>query len=126
MHEMGIANSILEAVRSEMQRYPGSRPARVGLRVGEMAAIDEESLRFCFDALASGTDLAGLELAIEVCQRRHVCTECGKEFVVRDYDFRCPACGSLASECIGGDELELSFVELEQNEPSPVGAESSQ
>lgn len=126
MHEMGIANSILEAVRSEVRRYPGSRPAKVGLRIGEMAAIDEESLRFCFEALASGTDLAGLELAIEVCQRRHRCDDCGSEFTVRDYDFRCPACESLASDCISGDELELSYVELEDNEPSAVGAKSSQ
>ena len=126
MHEMGIANSILEAVRSEVRRYPGSRPVRVGLKIGEMAAIDEESLRFCFEALASGTDLAGLELAIEVCQRRHRCDDCGSEFTVGDYDFRCPACESLASDCISGDELELSYVELEDNEPSAVGAESSQ
>ena len=126
MHEMGIANSILEAVRTEMQRYPGSRLAKVGLRIGEMASIDGESLRFCLEALASGTDLAGLELVIEVCYRRHRCCDCGSEFVVRDYDFRCPACESLASDCISGDELELSYVELEENEPSPVGAESSQ
>jgi hydrogenase nickel incorporation protein HypA/HybF len=126
MHEMGIANSILEAVRTEMRRYPGSRPAKVGLRIGEMAAIDEESLRFCFEALANGTELANLELAIDTCQRRHRCADCRNEFVVRDYDFRCPGCGSLASDCISGDELELSYVELEDNEPSTVGAESSQ
>jgi hydrogenase nickel incorporation protein HypA/HybF len=126
MHEMGIANSILEAVRTEMRRYPGSRPLKVGLKIGEMSAIDEESLRFCFGALANGTDLAGLELAIAICHRRHRCGDCGREFVVREYDFRCPGCHSCASNCIGGDELELSYVELEDNESSAVGAESSQ
>ena len=50
MHEMGIANSVIEAVRTEAARYPGSSPRKVGLRIGELAAVDPESLRFCFEA----------------------------------------------------------------------------
>jgi len=126
MHEMGIANSILDAVRTEMRHYPASRPVKVGLKIGEMAAIDEESLRFCFEALANGTNLAGLELAIDICRRQHRCGDCGREFVVRDYDFECPTCHSFSSTCIAGDELELSYVELKDDEPSTVGAESPQ
>lgn len=124
MHEMGIANSVLEAVRKEMRCYPGARPARVGLRIGEMAAIDQESLRFCFEALSGGTDLAALQLEIELCPRRHRCKDCGNEFNVADYDFQCRACGALNSECISGDELELAYVEIEDHEPSTVGAKS--
>jgi hydrogenase nickel incorporation protein HypA/HybF len=124
MHEMGMANSILEAVRSELRRYPEARPAKVGLRIGEMAAIDAESLRFCLEALAAGTDLEGLQLEVELCLRRHRCDSCGHEFKVADYDFQCPECGALSSECISGDELELAYVEIEENEPSTVGTKS--
>jgi hydrogenase nickel incorporation protein HypA/HybF len=126
MHEMGIANSVLEAVRGEMRRYPGARPARAGLRIGEMAAIDQESLRFCFEALSHGTDLEGLQLEIELCPRRHRCKDCGNEFNVADYDFQCRMCRALNSECISGDELELAYMEIEDHEPSTVGAKSSQ
>jgi hydrogenase nickel incorporation protein HypA/HybF len=126
MHEMGIASSVLEAVRGEMRRYPGARPARVSLRIGEMAAIDQESLRFCFEALSSGTDLEGLQLEIEQCPRRHRCKDCGNEFNVADYDFQCRMCGALNSECISGDELELAYMEIEDHEPSTVGAKSPQ
>ena len=126
MHEMGIADSILEAVRAEMARYPESRARRVGVRVGELAAIDEESLRFCFDALKRETDLEDLKLEIEVCPRRHRCKMCGAEFRVRDYDFECPQCHGLASECLSGDELELAYVEVEEYEPSAAGAKGSQ
>ena len=52
MHEMGIANSILEAAFAEARLYPGHRPAKVGVLIGEYAGIDSESLRFCFEALA--------------------------------------------------------------------------
>jgi len=126
MHEMGIANSVLEAVRTETRRYPGSYPCKVGVRVGEMAAIDQDALRFCFEAIIQETDLASLELAIEFCPRRHRCQGCGREFVVHDYDSRCPQCASLETTCISGDELELAYLEVEEYGSSTVGAKSTQ
>jgi hydrogenase nickel incorporation protein HypA/HybF len=65
MHEMGIASSILEAVQKELLRYPGYRVAKVGVRIGQYAGVDDASLRFCFDAIVKGSPLAPLELAIE-------------------------------------------------------------
>lgn len=122
---MGIANSVLEAVRTEMTRYPESYPCKVGVRVGEMAAIDPEALRFCFDAMIQETDLASLELAIEVCPRRHRCSACERDFIVHDYDFSCPQCASLITTCISGDELQLAYLEVEQHGSSAVGAKST-
>jgi len=123
---MGIANSILEATQKEAQRHPGSRACKVGVRIGEMAAIDVESLRFCFDALTRDTELDGLLLDVEWCPRRHHCRNCDGVFVVSNHDCRCPNCESADTLCIGGDELELSFVEVEQNDPSAPGTESPQ
>jgi len=115
MHEMGIANSILDAVRTEARQYPGMRPTKVGVRLGELAAIDPESLRFCFDALILETDL-----------RRHRCRACSREFDVPDYNFECPGCHAENSECIAGDELELAYVEVEEDEPCAVGTQNSE
>ena len=125
MHEMGIANSILEAVATELSRHPGSRASKVGVRVGELAAIDADSLRFCFEALSSDTDLEGLQLQIEVCPRRHRCDPCGETFDVHDYEFACPKCGSMQTRFVSGDELELAYVEVEENEPSALAEKSS-
>jgi len=126
MHEMGIANSVLEAVRTEMGLHPGGYPCKVGVRIGEIAAIDQEALRFCFEAIIRETNLEALELVIEVCPRRHRCQGCGRDFVVRDYDSRCPQCASLDTICIGGDELELAYLEVEEYGASTVGAKSTQ
>jgi hydrogenase nickel incorporation protein HypA/HybF len=125
MHEMGIANSVLDAVRAEMLRNPGTYPTKVGVRIGEMAAIDQDALRFCFEAMIIDTDLSALELAIEFCPRRHRCLGCAHEFIIHDYDSRCPQCASLDTACISGDELELAYLEVEENEPSTVGEKST-
>ena len=124
MHEMGIANSVLDAVRVEAALHPGSHPSRVGVRIGELAAVDPSALEFCFDALIRETDLESLQLEIEICPRRHRCLGCGTEFGVKDYDFECPRCGSLHSKCLSGDELELAYLEVEENGTGTAGKES--
>jgi hydrogenase nickel incorporation protein HypA/HybF len=114
MHEMGIAGSVLDAVRIEAGKYPGSRPLRVGLRVGEWAGVDRESLRFCFEALVTDSDLAGLKLEIDYRERRNRCERCGAEFAVQNYETRCPECGNETTIAIGGTELDIAYVELEE------------
>ena len=114
MHELSIASSVLEAVQAEAARHPGAVVAKVAVRVGELSGIDPGALAFCFEALVAGTEWRSLKLEIETRPRRHLCRDCGKTFTVADYDFVCPACGGLQTQCIGGDELELLYLELEE------------
>jgi hydrogenase nickel incorporation protein HypA/HybF len=65
MHEMGIASSVIEAVRVEITRRPGARASKVGLRLGEWSGVDVESLRFCLEVLVKGTELEALALDID-------------------------------------------------------------
>ena len=65
MHEVGVAAGILEAVRKEIAIRESARATKVGVRIGDMAGIDPESLAFCFEALIKGTDLEPLALEIE-------------------------------------------------------------
>ena len=117
MHELGIAQSVLDAVKAEASKR-SSKPVKLGLRIGELSAIDPDALRFSFDALTAETELRNLELDIEFCRRRHRCLDCGAEFEIKEFIFQCPQCGTNHNECIGGEELQLAFVELEEHEPS--------
>jgi hydrogenase nickel incorporation protein HypA/HybF len=65
MHEVGIANSIMEAVGTEMRPYGGARPVKVTVKVGAMSGVDRDSLSFCFEAITRGTLFEGMMLAIE-------------------------------------------------------------
>jgi hydrogenase nickel incorporation protein HypA/HybF len=118
MHELGIANSILQTVAAEKQRRRGSVPRKVAVRIGELAAVDPDALQFSFEVLTKETDLAGLTLEIIACARRHRCSACRTEFVVREHDTTCPQCGAQRTECIGGDELEVAYLEMEECDPS--------
>ena len=117
MHELGIAQSVLEAVQAEAAKR-NSKPVKVGLRIGELSAIDPDALRFSFEALTVETDVQSLELEIEFCPRRHRCLDCGTEFEIKNFVFNCPECRANRSECISGEELQLAYIELEEYEPS--------
>lgn len=119
MHELSIAESILDAVRKELALHPGTVPTRVGVKIGSMAAIDSESLTFCFDAIVTGTEWANLKLDTNVVQASRICNNCRNVFVVEDYNSICPECSSGETIPDGGDELDLEYLEVE-NAGTPV------
>jgi hydrogenase nickel incorporation protein HypA/HybF len=114
MHELGIASAVLEAVRSEAALHPGARVVKFGIRVGALSGVNADALSFCLEALAKDTDLAAAALTIEEPRRRHRCAGCEETFEVEDYDFACPRCGTFQAECVGGTELEVAWLELEE------------
>jgi len=125
VHELAIANSILEAVRTELTRHPGRYATKVGVRIGELTAVDQESLRFCFDAIILETDLDCLKLEIELVPRRQTCLACRCVFPVREHEFSCPQCASLQTEFSSGDELELAYLEVEEYGASPIATKGT-
>ena len=114
MHELSIANSILDAVRAEAGRRPGARLRKVGVRVGELSGVEPEALSFCFDSLVRGTELEPLALEIETCPRRQRCSKCDRTFQVVDFEVTCPGCGATDTQFMSGTELEMAYLELEE------------
>ena len=114
MHELSIAKSVLETVRTELERRPGARLHKVGLRVGELSGVNADALSFSFEVLVKGTDLEPVALEIESSPRRQRCPECNQAFTVENYDVICPNCGASGTECVGGQELEFTYLELEE------------
>jgi len=113
MHEMGIANSVLDAIRAESRRFPSGHICKVAVRIGELAGVDPDAINFAFEALVRGSDLEPLVLEIEYCPRRHLCRGCGNSYTPPQDDWACPACGREDSQFLGGDELELAYMEVE-------------
>ena len=118
MHEVGIANSILEAVQAEIGLHPGKVPLTIAVRIGAFAAIDPQALHFSFEALTRDTPWKSLRLDIEVCPPRYFCPGCTFDFSASQFDPRCPKCGRENTRSRSGDQLELVYLEMEEHEPS--------
>jgi len=113
VHEMGIANSVLDAIRVERRRFPDGHICKVGVRIGELAGVNPDAMSFCFEALVRGTELEPIALEIEYCPRRYMCRVCGSSYIASIGSPACPECGGTDSHFLGGDELELAYLEVE-------------
>jgi len=113
MHEMSIATAVLEAVQTEAERR-GGRVVKIGMRIGEWSGVDPDSLQFCFEAIMADGDTPGLALEIELRPRENKCGQCGTVFALKDFEIQCPKCGEAVTEPVGGNELEIAYIELEE------------
>ena len=113
MHEIGIASSILECVEEEARRRNGVHILAVGVRIGELSNVDKDALAFAMEALTRGTPLENLKLEVEWCPQKQKCLGCGEEFAVKDFQLDCPKCGATSTTCIGGTELDIAYLELD-------------
>lgn len=115
MHELGIAQSILERAMEESAQRNDARVTRIGVRIGELSGVDPEALSFGFEALVKDTALEGLILEIDFRRRMQRCTGCCCEFETHMLFSPCPRCSSASTVCISGDELDIVFIELEDH-----------
>ena len=114
MHELSIASAILEAVRKEADKRPGARVTKVGVKIGALSGVEPEALSFSFTVLVQGTDLDPLTLEIESVPRRQRCPACDLTFEVSEDSLACPRCGLAETVLSGGEELDLAYLEIEE------------
>jgi hydrogenase nickel incorporation protein HypA/HybF len=112
MHELGIAQALIEQVEEVRSRYEGREVISVAVRIGSWRLVVPESLDFYYTLLTRDTELAGSRLEIETVQARGRCSRCGETFPVEAPLIVCPACTALGGELVCGQELDLIGVEL--------------
>ena len=113
MHEVGIMESALGAVLSQARINGARRVHRIVLRIGALAGVEADALRFAFDIVSANTPAAGAELAIDAVPARAHCAACDADFGVDSgFIFVCPRCARLSGDVRQGRELELSRIEM--------------
>ncbi|MFJ9444580.1 hydrogenase maturation nickel metallochaperone HypA [Kitasatospora sp. NPDC101235] len=113
MHEMSIAEAVVEQVDAAAREHRAPGVARVRLRVGELAGVVPEALDFCFELACAGTLVAGAVLDTESVAARARCAPCAVEWAVgMPPDLGCPSCsGGGGVELLSGRELQILDVE---------------
>jgi len=111
MHELALARAIIDAALAHAGE---GRVRRVDVTVGALRQVVPDSLAFNFELLARGTPCEGARLAQRVTPARLRC-ECGHEWELDEPSFRCPRCGSGSARVMGGDELRVESIEVEED-----------
>jgi hydrogenase nickel incorporation protein HypA/HybF len=113
VHELAIAESLLEIVLEEGRRHDLQKVTIIRLQIGAMAAVVPEALMFSFEMVSQNTIVSGASLEIESLPVVARCSICEMNFEVENQVFLCTRCGQPTLELISGRELSLVNLEGE-------------
>jgi len=113
MHELSIAQGILEIVQQYVPESQAAGVRSVKVRIGPLSGVVPESLDFSFGAIVAGTPWHGAKLDLVHIPARMHCSGCARDFEVQDLAFCCPECGRHDVRMISGSELEVVEIETE-------------
>ena len=120
MHELSIAESLIAQVEHIVADEGVTRVAALTLRIGALAGVDADALRFAFEIAARGTVLEDAALQIRDVPAAIYCAVCGDTVELPDIQhFRCPRGGTPSADVRQGRELMIDTLEVFDEAASP-------
>lgn len=117
MHELSIAESIVEIAETTARNANAVRVTAVRLRIGALAGVAPDALRFSYDVVTAGTILEGSTLDIIDVPVTVFCPTCRDEVALDGIQrFECPRCGTPTASIVRGRELEFDSIDIEEQE----------
>ena len=92
---------------------PASRVATVCLEIGQLAGVEVEALRFCFDAVTRDSVASEARLEIIETPGQGWCMKCSRNVPIAALYEPCPLCGSHQIQVTGGEEMRVREMEIE-------------
>lgn len=113
MHEMSLAEGVLQVIEDSARSNGFTQVKTVWLEIGELSGADVEAMRFCFDAMVKGTLAEGARLEIVATEGQGHCLACGQTVHIQLRYDPCPLCGGYPVEPTGGLEMKVKELEVE-------------
>jgi len=113
MHEMALAEDVLRIVEDAARREGLRRVRAVWLEIGQLASVEPEAMRFCFDAVTRDSVAAGARLEIVATPGAAWCAACSASVVLAALGDACPCCGGYRLRVTGGTEMRVKEMEVE-------------
>lgn len=99
MHELSIAQNILQIAEQAAARESFRSVKRLYLVVPTLAGVEIDALRFALQSLSPETVLDSAEFVIDEPASRAHCPDCESTIDVYEHLAPCPVCGGLAWKC---------------------------
>ena len=113
MHEMALAEGVLQLVEETAMRENAQRVKLVVLEIGRLSSVEPEALRFCFEAVVDGSIAHGAVLEIVDVPGVGWCMPCGESVAMDEVFGACPRCGGYPLQPTGGTEMRVREIEIE-------------
>ena len=115
MHELSIAESLIQVASEYARENAAERIVSVTIRVGALSCVHQSALEFSFEVVAQGTMLEGARLHYVEVPVSVYCGTCELESPLPGIqDLRCPNCGVACGDLRSGRELDIESIEIIQ------------
>ena len=112
MHEMSLAEGVLQLIEDAAREQEFARVTAVWLEIGQLSGVEVEAMTFCFDAVTRDSIAAGARLEIIVLPGIGWCMECSQTVPMSEVFGECPRCGSHRMQVTGGTEMRVKELEV--------------
>lgn len=113
MHEMALAEGVLQIVQDAAKREGFRRVRAVWLEVGCLSSVEPEAMRFCFDVVTRQSVADGARLEIVETPGAAWCMQCSEPSPIGAIGDACPRCGSYQLQVTGGTEMRVKELEVD-------------
>lgn len=121
MHELSMAQGILNAVIDTAENNNATEVTEVTIELGRLAMINPEQLKFILGVLVENTIAQDAEIIFEEIPVEVECSQCNFHgtAVLDDKDHyapmvKCPECDSLAVEVLNGRDIVVKNIVIEK------------
>jgi hydrogenase nickel incorporation protein HypA/HybF len=113
MHELSIAESIIQIAEARARDLNSASIQLIKVRLGEFTTIAREALDFAFDIARRGTLAERAQLEIEMVAMLVECVVChAVNHPERTLCLICAECG-FPLKVVSGEELQVEYIEIE-------------
>jgi len=112
MHELSIAQNILETVQEHVPDEKRPLISKVTMEIGAASGVVAEALTFAFDAIVQDTPMRNAVLDTVIVPFTVRCRECRKESQNESGYMTCLFCDSPDVSVLSGTDLVLKQIEL--------------
>ncbi len=113
MHEMSIAEGLVELIERQREQHSFDAVRRVVVSIGAFSHVEPEALEFGFSVASRGTCAEQAKFEIDLVPAEVWCMSCSATVSVARRGDACPKCGSYQLIVQGGDEMKLKELEVE-------------
>lgn len=113
MHELSIAESIIEQIEGNALTHKFKKVTKITLEIGVLAGIEKSALLFCFDAAAKNSLAEGAELVIRDKLAKGTCRHCHQQVSTSNWYEPCPHCGQMEIDITEGQQMIIKSLQVE-------------
>lgn len=112
MHEMSLAEGVLQLIEDAARAQEFSRVTTVWLEIGQLSGVEVEAMKFCFEAVVRDSIAHGARLEIVATPGTGWCMQCSQTVPMQEVFGECPQCGSHQMQVTGGTEMRVKELEV--------------